>query len=583
VRTLTRRLSGLSEAERQLENLRHVAIRTFDSWAFRLLRLAGEMPQTLLSRSHDANIEEAVRLIAGSRRDEVRSIIGDRRHIFVDEFQDLTGCRARLVAALLELLAPLDYRDCGFTLLGDPAQAIYRFANRDNSDDTSGTTVWDDIGRLYGTSVETIPLHRNHRSSEAISDFGRGLRSILESGLPADDKLERVRRAIRGLPAPEGELGPDWTARPHATSAILARTNSDAIRIMQKLLGTSTGGARAKLILRAGNWTPVAPAWIAVLLSRLRAESLPKSQFDRICAKVGEELDDAQRAALSMPSCDDAWLRLLHAAGKAGEEQSLQISGLRERLDWPDSFPDDEQQPEDGLYVTTVHQSKGMEFDEVHLLEARIDDRAGDNPLEEASVGFVGVTRAARRLARIPADAIYYPLKRCRKCPDRLYSWNWKKGWINLEMGIGGDVAPTSFVDTGVHSDENAVAEVQKFLLDGAPTLPGRKVLLVKVSTGSGTSKAFYDIHLQEENGEPGLRLGRTSSQLTRALLNLVWDKGYSLPSRIMNLRVGALGTMTAGDEVQASIPEPWSTSRLWLGVSLVGTGDFRPFKRNGR
>ena len=108
------------------------------------------------------------------------------------------------------------------------------------------------------------------------------------------------------------------------------------------------------------------------------------------------------------------------------------------------------------------------------------------------------------------------------------------------------------------------------------------KLLLLKVSAGSGSSKAFYDIHLQEDDGGPGLKLGRTSTQLTRALLKLLWDKGYSLPPRIMNLRVGAIGTMTAGDEVQADIPEPWKTSRLWLGISLMGTGDFRPFRRNG-
>jgi hypothetical protein len=150
-------------------------------------------------------------------------------------------------------------------------------------------------------------------------------------------------------------------------------------------------------------------------------------------------------------------------------------------------------------------------------------------------------------------------------------------------MGIRGDVAPASFVDSNVHGDADAVAAVQQYLLDSAAALPGRKVLLVKVSAGSGSSKAFYDIHLQEEDNEPGLRIGRTSTQLTRALLSLVWDKGYSLPSRIMNLRVGALGTMTAGDEVEANIPDPWKTSRLWLGVSLVGTGDFRPFRRNGR
>ena len=41
------------------------------------------------------------------------------RHVLVDEIQDLVGPRAQLVMALLRLA------DAGFTLFGDPAQAIY--------------------------------------------------------------------------------------------------------------------------------------------------------------------------------------------------------------------------------------------------------------------------------------------------------------------------------------------------------------------------------------------------------------------------------------------------------------------------
>ena len=151
---------------------------------------------------------------------------------------------------------------------------------------------------------------------------------------------------------------------------------------------------------------------------------------------------------------------------------------------------------------------------------------------------------------------------------------------MNLEMGVPGDIAPASFVDETVHGSREAVEKVQQILLDGAGTLAGQKVLLCKVL--SDGSKAVYDIHLLEADGETGLRIGRTGNQLTSALLDLLWKKGYALPSRVMNLRLASLGTFTAGEEDEASIPEPWAISRLWLGCSLVGTGDFNPFKRTG-
>ena len=52
VATLTKRISGLEiEDPSLLEDLRHLAIRTFDSWAFRMLRQGGASPAELLSQN----------------------------------------------------------------------------------------------------------------------------------------------------------------------------------------------------------------------------------------------------------------------------------------------------------------------------------------------------------------------------------------------------------------------------------------------------------------------------------------------------------------------------------------------------
>lgn len=579
VRTLTRRLSTVSDARGDIENLRHVAIRTFDSWAFRLLRLSGEPPRELLSRPHEANIGALADLIAGQRREEIRDFLGDRRHVFVDEFQDLTGCRALLARQLLELLAPPDRATCGFTLLGDPAQSIYGFATEE-PDSESGMDVWEEIRSRYGDAAETVALRRNHRSTGNIAALSSGLRTVLESELPDDAKLAKVREAIHCLPAAT-EIGPEWAVRPYATSAILTRTNGDAVRVMQKLLGNDIGAGTARVVLKAGARAAQPPAWVAALLGPLRSISVPRSQFDRIWSSVAARLDGPSKEALALPGPNDAWLRLLHAAGQAAEDASLDIAALRARLSWPDSFPDDELLPEDGLYVTTVHQSKGMEFDEVHLLEPRSADPARDaSPREEASVGFVGVTRAGLHIGRIPSDAIYPSLtkRKFSRGGDRLYSW--RRGWVNLEMGLPGDVSAASFVDEAVHGSTEDVKEVQRILLEEAEGLRGRKVQLCKVMDEDG--KVLYDIHLQNHDGRPELRLGRTTSQLTTALLDLIYKKGYSLPKRIMNLRIAGLFTMTAGEESVARLPEPWNTSRFWLGCTLVGTGDFKTFKWTG-
>jgi DNA helicase-2/ATP-dependent DNA helicase PcrA len=79
-------------------------------------------------------------------------------------------------------------------------------------------------------------------------------------------------------------------------------------------------------------------------------------------------------------------------------------------------------------------------------------------------------------------------------------------------------------------------------------------------------------------NSEPERLIGRMAQQLSLDLLRLLHGKGYSLPARIHNLRIAGVGTVTSDRDIV--LEDPDQTSRLWLGVSLFGTGDFSPFKK---
>jgi len=92
-------------------------------------------------------------------------------------------------------------------------------------------------------------------------------------------------------------------------------------------------------------------------------------------------------------------------------------------------------------------------------------------------------------------------------------------------------------------------------------------------------NKYVYRIHLQE-NDEAGRILGVTAQQLTHDVLELVWSKGYGMPSRIFNLRVSDVVTVGLQGEAPESAAQPWATSGLWLGVNIYGSGDFKTFKR---
>ncbi|EJC71115.1 DNA/RNA helicase, superfamily I [Rhizobium leguminosarum bv. viciae WSM1455] len=573
VRTLTRRLTVVAAADTHVvEELRYVSIRTFDSWAFRVLRLLGHDPSELLRRSHDENINAVREAITGPKRDRVRQLIGDRRHLIIDEFQDLPGVRGELVLALLNLVAPPGCPGRGFTILGDPAQAIYGFAAQKGA--MTPRQYWEKVQKLYGSELAVHSLQVNHRATESLAALSAQLRSVLLGNVPDEEKLKLIRTVIADLPAQSGGLG--QLGSELGSKAILTRTNGEAVRVLQNIMGRGVKGPDVPVKIRAANYASPPPAWIAGLLRPARAATMPRMQFDRIYERLASIWDDEMRRRLDLPARDVAWARLMQASGAPADGMSLDLPALRARLAWPDSFPDDEPFVDNALIVTTVHQSKGMEFDIVTLLDKSGDgdNRPPGGPGEEASVGYVGVTRAARALCRSGGDELY-PAPRDWNFPDgrsRLY--HWRNGWLNLEIGQPGDIFPVSFVDPALHGSKAGVDELQAFLLKNARNLEGHKVVLCKQYE---EGKVSWTIHLQEDDSL-GKLLGRTAPQLTYDLLNILHEHGLSLPSRIFNLRISAVGTLTS--EADCALEEPDKTSRLWLGISLFGIGDIKTGKR---
>jgi DNA helicase II / ATP-dependent DNA helicase PcrA len=55
------------------------------------------------------------------------------------------------------------------------------------------------------------------------------------------------------------------------------------------------------------------------------------------------------------------------------------------------------------------------------------------------------------------------------------------------------------------------------------------------------------------------------------------------MPRNIYNLRIAEVNSIGVNADPNEDIPEPWRSSRLWLGITLAGTGDFKTWKRHGK
>ena len=594
VKTLVARIERMQQqdAVRHVEEMRYLSVRTFDSWTFKVLRQLNFQPSDLLRRDYETNIHELITQLRGDNRSLLKQLLQDVKHVIVDEFQDLSGVRGALVTELLTTLSPPGGAGSGFTVLGDPAQAIYGFALRDGLEDyralTSGALV-ERLRKLYDGDVELLQLGKNFRAQGELESIVAKLRKLLLVKASGQSKFKSMVRLTNHVPELEGELRPEVLLRPDiGSAAILTATNGESIRVAQSLLQKSDPADAALIRLHAGSQPAMVPAWVGATLGRMKDTSLPKSQFKRIYAHLYGEEGRLLVDALGVPSFETAWEQLALATGDTCDATSVDLKVLCSRIGWPDLLPDDRGVKKGTIHVMTIHQSKGMEFDAVAIMTDSLGQRQRTSEaehLEAANVIFVAMTRAAKHLFRVGEGKTYSALSQNKLRSGRRRWLSWRNGWVNIETGIPGDVDAAGFIDRRVFGEEEGLApdsvvgDNQDYLAANGNSLRGRRVVLCKWPIPGEKAKYVYRIHL-EESGEAGRVLGVTTQNLTYDILELIWSKGYSLPSKIFDLRISDVVTIGLQQELPASSSQPWANSGLCVGINIYGTGNFKTFKR---
>ena len=340
---------------------------TFDSFATRLLSSLppDSTPIGWRERSYDGRIAAATDALA---TEAGRAAVAEYRHVFVDEIQDLVDVRAGLVLALIEVVPR-------FTLLGDPAQAIYDHNIRGNAQKLSSDAFLATV-RSRHPDLQTLVLSENQRTSfEALDDAGHLLRRPDPDLDRVTDDLNEIRRELE--PLGEFEDLPSALHRTLRRSAVLCRTNVDAFRVSQMFFET---GVPHRLQGEATD--AVLPAWLAQLFAGVERTTWSRSRLD---ALVAERLGDAE------PDAETVW-RLL--SNSVANDDAVDLDRLRRRISL--RMVDDElvAPPPADIVVSTVHRAKGLEFDLV-LTHVRPDrGKSESERLEELRVVYVAFSRA---------------------------------------------------------------------------------------------------------------------------------------------------------------------------------------------
>ena len=318
VNELRQRLFELTQQSPQ-KNLDLIKIQTFDSFAY----------QTLLSHptleptdDFDANITRVkALLIEGIAND---SVLGDIKWIYIDEYQDLVGCRADLTLELTKLVK----KNFGsVSLLGDPCQQIMNFQIKKGG--TKNSRFLTDFSLLAGRKISRLSLSKSYRFTTTTQQ----------------DRVKRMRELMlnssANSPILSTELEPSilWHEI-DSSSAILCTRNIDCLLIYDLL---RTEGKSVKL--NHGVDRVIAPTWMFDLFSDWQQASMSLDTYRLRCyEKQIEHIETIQ---------------YLNLMGVVSDER-IDVASLVNIIETRGGT--DANKDMNAITISTVHKAKGLQY-----------------------------------------------------------------------------------------------------------------------------------------------------------------------------------------------------------------------------
>ncbi|WP_266180203.1 UvrD-helicase domain-containing protein [Dyella humicola] len=365
-------------------DLLYAQIRTFDSLATNLLRM--DLHQDSIAGGYDNRIAQLNELLGKGKLPHTKDALSKVRFLLVDEVQDLNGDRARMVLAIASDVAKSG-GCCMF--LGDPAQAIYDF--EESKDAENAFTSIDFLRKITEGSYsgrsparEEYSEYRRFETREML-DFVRAARAAMGSngshpdGSHLDELLGALgeRTSLSSVPA---------LVNPTTTTAILTRNNLEAYWICDWL---TKRGIEADLWRGAGGsyW----PGWIGRLFLGFQGEW--------ISIEKARQRWEKHVAAYTSITFEEAVCFLEKQGLSEPGAGTIQLGPISDHL-LNGSPVNPQGNAKSRIVISTVHRSKGLEFDDVLLLSP-----SGMDGADEIRIVYVAATRAKRKFRVLERDS----------------------------------------------------------------------------------------------------------------------------------------------------------------------------------
>ncbi|WP_375186104.1 RecQ family ATP-dependent DNA helicase [Pseudooceanicola sp.] len=410
IRERLRRLIG--------EDARFVTVLTIHALAMRLVgasfagRIAGDEPD------FDTLLDDAARLLRGDGLDKVEAealretLIQGFRWILVDEYQDVGPEEYALIAAVAG--RSIDDPDQRISLfaVGDDDQNIYAFA---------GASVRHIRQFEEDYSARPVFLTDNYRSSKNIISAANavieGSRERMKTGHGITVERARQKNPAGGImeildPVAQGRV--QILGCPPGNDAQALAAVNELIRLSKLIPDWSW--KKAAIISR--DWRKLLPvrdfADALGIPVEMANESLPSVWRTREMQRFIGELRKRQGAMISLSDLIETlnaipasrWTdRIGEGLGQLARDVDGKMLPIPDVIEWFAEWSKDSWGEQRGLKLLTAHRAKGLEFDDVVILDGGWE-RPSRNEDQDAPrrLFYVAMTRARRNLIVMSND-----------------------------------------------------------------------------------------------------------------------------------------------------------------------------------
>lgn len=433
--------------------LKSVDVRTFDSFATYLI---SQITGTQVTGNYDARIREATSIIL--RHPDALEACS---HMIVDEVQDLVGCRAEFVLALLKALPGA----CGFTICGDSCQSLYDYQYQNDKSIMPSEKFYEKlyeafIGASYleicgnrrqsNDRAQTLAPYRDAILSHDVAQAEAAMANVVNNIPKANIRMQTFSMNDAKQYLDHGSLG------------ILTRTNAQALRISSWL---RANGVHHNL-LRGHNDQHLGD-WIAKIFYDYNNATIDETDFIKRHTELFPSID--------IGIANARWIAMVNAQRTPINGPRYAISHLlREVMNNakdPLLFQSNDEE-ESSITVSNIHRAKGKEFDSVLVLDDVFQDQqyfGSSDPMLEHKTRYVALTRFKHDVQRIEMSTEFtYIMKNSER---RCFRSNKRGKYItHFESGLTNDIDEIGFAMENTFQNtlrERAQVNMQLKLIKG--------------------------------------------------------------------------------------------------------------------